>query len=276
VDEIEIGLGKKARRAYALGDVSIVPGRRTRDADEVDPGWQLDAFSFDAPFVVEGGTASSLALSVFDLDELAPVGAPLDPVALRDVLRERCGETSSPTVVSVRPARAHELLPVLGKVELDMVVIAGRIVSAEHVSSRREPLDLKSVVRSLEIPAIVGSCSSGKAALHLMRTGAAAVLVGNDPSTPGVGVPVATALADARDARNRHLHETGVYVHLIAAEPLTSPSDTARAIVCGADAVMVAPATDLAAHRLELQQIMGSCGYRSPKEFQRANLVVTR
>ena len=79
-----------------------------------------------------------------------------------------------------------------------------------------------------------------------MRTGAAGVLVGVGPGHActtrgvlGIGVPQATAIADARAARMRHLDETGVYVHVIADGGMGTGGDIAKAIVCGADAVMI-------------------------------------
>ena len=130
--------------------------------------------------------------------------------------------------------------------ELDLLVIQGTVVTAEHVSKTKDPLNLKSFVRELPIPVIVGGCASYEAALHLMRTGAAGILVGVGPGHActtrgvlGIGVPQATAIADARAARIRHLDETGVYVHVIADGGMATGGDIAKAIVCGADAVMI-------------------------------------
>ena len=125
-------------------------------------------------------------------------------------------------------------------------MIQGTVVSAEHVSKTVEPLNLKRFVRELDIPVIVGGCASYQAALHLMRTGAAGVLVGVGPGHActtrgvlGIGVPQATAIADAAGARIRHLDETGVYVHVIADGGMASAGAMAKAIACGADAVMI-------------------------------------
>jgi IMP dehydrogenase len=120
------------------------------------------------------------------------------------------------------------------------------VVSAEHVSKTVEPLNLKRFIRELDIPVIVGGCASYQGALPLMRTGAVGVLVGVGPGHActtrgvlGIGVPQATAIADARAARMRHLDETGVYVHVIADGGMGTGGDIAKAIVCGADAVML-------------------------------------
>jgi IMP dehydrogenase len=129
---------------------------------------------------------------------------------------------------------------------LDILVIQGTVVSAEHVSTVVEPLNLKEFIASLPVPVIVGGCASYQAALHLMRTGAAGVLVGVGPGAActtrgvlGVGVPQATAIADAGAARTQHLLETGQYVNVIADGGMRTGGDISKAIACGADAVMV-------------------------------------
>jgi IMP dehydrogenase len=148
--------------------------------------------------------------------------------------------------VAVTPQRTLSLAPHILRAEPDLLVIQGTVVSAEHVSRQVEPLNLKDFIRHYEIPVVVGGCTSYQAALHLMRTGAAGVLVGAGSGAAGttrrvlgVGIPMATAIADARAARMRHLDETGVYVHVIADGGMTTGGDIAKAVVCGADAVMV-------------------------------------
>src|SRR6202043_523821 len=109
-----------------------------------------------------------------------------------------------------------------------------------------EPLNLKRFIREFDIPVIVGGCASYQAGLHLMRTGAVGILVGVGPGNActtrgvlGIGVPQATAIADARAARAEDLYEPGVYVHVIADGGMSRGGDIAKAIVCGVDAVML-------------------------------------
>jgi IMP dehydrogenase len=283
-DDIDIGMGKSARRAFDLDDLRIVSSRRTRDARDVDTTWQIDAFTFDIPvmaspmdsvtsprFATELGKLGGLGVlhleglwtryedpePLFDEiaslrdDQVGPHLARLyaEPVK-GELVRARIAElheSGFTTCAAVTPGRAASLLADLLAAELDMLVIQGTVVSAEHVSKEeRDPLNLKRFVRELEIPVIVGGCSSYQAALHLMRTGAAGVLVGvgsGRASTTGdvlgVGNGQATAIADARAARMRHLDETGVYVHVIADGGMRTGGDIAKAIVCGADAVML-------------------------------------
>jgi IMP dehydrogenase len=281
--EIEIGIGKSGRRAYGFDDIAIVPSRRTRDPEDVDISWELDAFRFDLPLmgaamdgVVSPATAIELGrlggVGVLNLEgvwtryadpeavlaEIADL--PADKATLRmqelyaepvkpELIGARIKEIKDAGVVScasVTPQRTASFMQEILSSDLDLLVIQGTVVSAEHVSKTSEPLNLKRFVRELPIPVIVGGCASYQAALHLMRTGAAGVLVGVGPGNActtrgvlGIGVPQATAIADAKGARMRHLDETGVYCHVIADGGMTTGGDIAKAIACGADAVMI-------------------------------------
>ena len=150
------------------------------------------------------------------------------------------------TAASLTPQKTQRYAKAVLDAELDILVIQGTVVSAEHVSKNAEPLNLKKFIREFELPVIVGGCASYSTALHLMRTGAVGVLVGVGPGQActsrgvlGIGVPQATAIADAAGARMRHLDETGVYVHVIADGGMRTGGDIAKAIACGADAVMI-------------------------------------
>jgi IMP dehydrogenase len=283
VAEIEIGMGKSGRRAYGFDDIAIVPSRRTRDPEDVDISWELDAYRFELPLLgsaMDGVTSPATAIAMGHLggagvlnleglwtryDDPEPLFeeiAGLDDRAATRRMQEIYAEPIQPELVaarireikdagvlscaSVTPQRTEALMPAIREAELDLLVIQGTVVSAEHVSKTAEPLNLKRFVRELDIPVLVGGCASYPAALHLMRTGAAGVLVGVGPGHActtrgvlGIGVPQATAIADVRAARMRHLDETGVYVHVIADGGMATGGDIAKAIVCGADAVMV-------------------------------------
>jgi IMP dehydrogenase len=281
--DIEIGMGKTARRAYGFDEVAIVPSRRTRDPDDVDISWEIDAWRFDLPLmasamdgVVSPATAVEIGrlggLAVLNLEGLwtryedpEPV---LDEIAAltedkatrrmqelyREPLREdlvarrirEIREGGLVAAASLTPQRVLAFAELIVEAELDILVIQGTVVSAEHVSTRSEPLNLKEFIASFDIPVIVGGCASYQTALHLMRTGAIGVLVGVGPGAActtrgvlGVGVPQATAIADAAGARMEHLRETGRYVHVIADGGMRTGGDIAKAIACGADAVMI-------------------------------------
>ena len=281
--EIEIGLGKSGRRAYGFDDIAIVPSRRTRDPEDVDISWEIDAFTFGMPLMasaMDGVVSPETAIRIGQLggvavlnleglwtryedpdpilDEIAELDAdkatlrmqelyssPVIPELIPERIRQ-INEAGVTSCVSVTPQRTAAYAPYILEAELDLLVIQGTVVTAEHVSKTVEPLNLKQFVREVPLPVIVGGCASYEAALHLMRTGAAGILVGVGPGHActsrgvlGIGVPQATAIADARAARMRHLDETGVYVHVIADGGMATGGDIAKAIVCGADAVMV-------------------------------------
>jgi IMP dehydrogenase len=281
--EIDIGIGKTARQAYGLDDIAIVPSRRTRDPDDVDITWQLDGFRFALPMMgsaMDGALSPATAATIGQLgglgvlnleglwtryedpepyfEEIAEVPPEkatrrmqeiyLEPIKV-DLVGQRVAEMKAEKVVtaaSLTPQRVRDLAPTALAAGLDILVIQGTVVSAEHVSTRAEPLNLKQFIADCDAPVIVGGCASYSTALHLMRTGAAAVLVGVGPGAActtrgvlGVGVPQATAIADAAGARIRHLDETGRYVHVIADGGMRTGGDVAKAIACGADAVMI-------------------------------------
>ncbi len=281
--EFEIGIGKTARRAYGFDEVAIVPSRRTRDPDDVDISWEIDAFTFPLPMMasamdasVSPATAAEIGriggLACLNLEGLQTRYEDPDPVfeeigSLSDDkatrrMQELYAEPVKPELVGARireikqsgavscasltPQKVVEFAPMVLEAELDILVIQGTVVSAEHVSTRTEPLNLKEFIAHFDLPVIVGGCASYSTALHLMRTGAAAVLVGVGPGNActtrgviGVGVPQATAIADAAAARREHMHETGRYCHVIADGGMRTGGDIAKAIACGADAVMI-------------------------------------
>jgi IMP dehydrogenase len=148
---------------------------------------------------------------------------------------------------SLSPQRTKEYFKTVVDAGVDMFVIRGTTVSAEHVSGQAEPLNLKEFIYELDVPVIVGGCATYQAALHLMRTGAAGVLVGfgggaahTTRTVLGVAVPMASAVADVAAARRDYLDESGGrYVHVIADGSIGRSGDVAKAIACGADAVMI-------------------------------------
>ncbi|MEZ5245921.1 MAG: IMP dehydrogenase [Acidimicrobiales bacterium] len=286
--EIDIGRGKSGRRGIGLDEISIVPARRTRDRDDVDLGWKIDAYKFDLPFLAAGierpvGVDEAVAigragaLAVVDLE--AMWSAHGDPGALAAQIAA-IKSADIRVAAAVGGTRAEELAPVAIKAEVDILVIHDGVISAEAVSVGGTSLNLKTFIRSLDIPVIVGGCASYAAALHLMRTGAAGVIVGVDRDDLGIGVPLATAIGDARSARVRHLDETGVYCHLIARGDIATGADVAKAVACGADAVVVDASVLIGADPQtgdvadNLRDAMALCGYTDLKGFQKAEVVV--
>jgi IMP dehydrogenase len=281
--EIEIGRGKKARRAYGFDDIAIVPSRRTRDPDDVDISWKLADYRFELPLlgsamdgVISPETAGIIGklggLGVLNLEgiftryedadeQLARIAqlpkeqataemqaiyqAPIIP----ELITQRIQEIKAHGVVaaaSLTPQRVGRFYERALEAGLDILVIQGTVVSAEHVSESTEPLNLKEFIREVDVPVVVGGCASYHTGLHLMRTGAAGVLVGVGPGAActtrgvlGLGVPQATAIADVAGARSQHVIETGEYVQVIADGGMRTGGDVSKAIACGADAVMI-------------------------------------
>ncbi len=281
--EIEIGRGKKARRAYGFDDVAIVPSRRTRDPDDVDITWTLGPYRFELPLlasamdgVVSPDSAGIIGklggLAVLNLegiwtryedadDILARIASLPKEQATREMqdiyqepikeelITQRIKEIKAHGVVasaSLTPQRVEQYYELCLDAGLDILVVQGTVISAEHVSSSGHVLNLKEFVRELPVPVVLGGCASYSTGLHLMRTGAAGVLVGVGPGAActtrgvlGIGVPQATAIADVAAARNQHMLETGDYVRVIADGGMRTGGDVSKAIACGADAVMI-------------------------------------
>jgi IMP dehydrogenase len=287
VTEIEIGRGKRGRRAYSFDDIAVVPSRRTRDPEEVSISWQIDAYHFGLPVlgapmdsVVSPQTAIELGrlggLGVLDLEGLwtryeDPVVAlqeiaGLEGEAATDRMRELYAAPVQPELIGQRlreireagvtvagalsPQRTQQHWRTVVDAGVDLFVIRGTTVSAEHVSSRAEPLNLKRFIYELDVPVIVGGAGTYTAALHLMRTGAAGVLVGFGGGSThrtrislGIHAPAASAIADVAAARRDYLDESGGrYVHVIADGGASVSGEIVKAVACGADAVMLGAA----------------------------------
>ncbi|MEY5018207.1 MAG: hypothetical protein RJB54_125 [Actinomycetota bacterium] len=282
--DIEISPGKRARTAYSFDDISIVPSRRTREPNEVSTAWQIDAYKFELPLlaapmdsVVSPETAIAIGklggLGVLNLEglwtryenpkiQLGEISSiPADQATRRmqelykapirpELIKERIAEIRAAGVTvagALSPQRTAEFHKAVIDAGVDIFVIRGTTVSAEHVSKANEPLNLKKFIYELDVPVIVGGSATSQSALHLMRAGAAGVLVGfgggaahTTRQVLGISVPMATAVADVAAARREYLDESGGrYVHVIADGSVGKSGDIAKAIACGADAVML-------------------------------------
>jgi IMP dehydrogenase len=284
MNQVEIGRGKDARRAFAFDDIAVVPTRRTRDPEDVSTSWAIDAYKFELPVVaapmdsaMSPATAIAIGklggLGVLDLEglwtryedptqQLEEIANAKDGDATA-VLQRIYAQPIQPELITARlaeiraagvtvagalsPQRTQEFSNVVLKAGVEMFVIRGNTVSAEHVSKNQEPLNLKDFIYKLDVPVMVGGAASYKAALHLMRTGAAGVLVGfgggaasSTRKVLGIHAPMATAVADVAAARRDYMDESGGrYVHVIADGGLGTSGDIVKAIACGADAVML-------------------------------------
>ncbi len=281
--EVEIGRGKKGRRAYGFDDIAIVPSRRTRDPDDIDFTWSLGPYRFDLPLVASAmdgvvspetagiiGKLGGLAVLNLEgiwsryedadakLDEIAAAPAEVATRTMQEIYAEpvkpeliakRVEEIKSQGVVaagSLTPQKVADFHEVAIEAGLDILVVQGTVISAEHVSTQSEPLNLKEFISEVSVPCVVGGCASYNTGLHLMRTGAVGVLVGVGPGAActtrgvlGLGVPQATAIADVAAARSQHMMETGQYCNVIADGGMRTGGDVSKAIAMGGDAVMI-------------------------------------
>ncbi|WP_166973221.1 GuaB3 family IMP dehydrogenase-related protein [Brevibacterium atlanticum] len=285
--EIEIGKGKRGRRAYSLDDIAIVPARRTRDPEDVSLNWQIDAYQFELPFIgapmdsaMSPETVIALGrfggLGVLDLEglwtryedptpllaEIAQLPAEMATSRMQELYSapiqaelitarlEQIREAGVTVAGALTPQRTQQFYKTVIDAGVDIFVIRGTTVSAEHVSTHTEPLNLKQFIYELDVPVIVGGAATYTAALHLMRTGAAGVLVGfgggaaaTTRKTLGIHAPMATAVADVHAARRDYMDESGGrYVHVIADGGLGTSGDIVKAFGVGADAVMLGTA----------------------------------
>ena len=280
----EVGRSKRAEQAFAFDDITIVPSRRTRGEEEVSLTWRIDAYTFEFPLiaapmdsVMSPATAILFGklggLGVLNLEGLwtryddpqpllEEIGAVEDPMQATRAMQAIYAEPIKPELIGKRVAEIREAgVPAAGALSpqntqayaqavvdagVDFFVIRGTTVSAEHVSADLTPLNLKQFIYDLDVPVIVGGCATYQAALHLMRTGAAGVLVGfgggaayTTETVLGIAVPMASAVSDVAAARRDYLDESGGrYVHVIADGSVLKSGDIAKAIACGADAVM--------------------------------------
>jgi len=293
-ETVEIGLGREARRGYHLDDIALVPTRRTRGSSVVSTSWQIDAHTFDLPLVAAPSDAVVSPSSAAEIERLGGLAVlngeglwaryedPTEALATitaaegcstatlqrlyaqpvsDELLAQRVSQLREDGIrVAIRLSPQHTtgLSAAVLKAGVDLLVIQGTVISAEHVASANavdEALNLKTFIAELDIPVLVGGVTNYQTALHLMRTGAAGVIVGygahrgsTTHSMLGIDVPMATAIADASAARRAYLDETGGrYVHLIAYGDLLTGGDIAKALVCGADAVMLGEALASAA-----------------------------
>jgi len=274
---------KQLRRSYGFEEVAIVPGDVTINPDQTDIDLKVEDFTFNIPILaaaMDAVTDVNFAilmnqlggLAVLNLEGVqtrydnpqevlaeiaqassAEVTPLLQKVYSQPIKENLVGErvqaikqASAVCAVSVAPANTKRLAPVAAEAKADILVVQSTVTTARHISKSYRGLIFSELCQSTPIPIMVGNCVSFNACLELMRTGAAAVLVGVGPGAActtrevlGVGVPQVTATIDCAAARDRYLVESGRYVPIITDGGFRKGGDLCKAIVAGADAVMV-------------------------------------
>ncbi len=291
---MEIGLGKKTRRAYGFDEIALVPAGNTLDIELCDTSWELGGFKFEVPIIAsamdsvvspdnaalianEGVMAVVNLLGVYtryedystvllemcaaDKTEFVELmqkiyKEPIKKELIAKIIKQiknSYQDKSKPVVVSIAPYMANEYGPVVEEAGADILVIQSTVVGLEHKAYKAKPgydpkseLNLEEFCKQSKIPVVVGNCVDYNIALKLMRTGIAGLLVGIGPGAActsrgvlGIGVPMATAIADCRQARDDYFQETGRYVPIIGDGGMNIGGDICKALACGADAVMI-------------------------------------
>jgi IMP dehydrogenase len=275
---------RRVRPAYGFDDVAIVPGVETLHPDDVDLSWELGGHHFSIPFIasaMDGVVDVALAIALGKLGGLAVLNLeglqtryehpeePLSEIAagaretvtelmqrlyqapIRDELvARRVQEIKSGGVtaaVSTTPSLAERLGSVAAEAGVDVFVVQSTVTSRRFRSHNgSQPLDFSRFCRTLRLPVVVGNCVSFTAALELMETGIAALLVGVGPGAActsrevlGIGVPQVTATMDCAAARDTYYGRTGRYVPIVTDGGMRTAGDVCKAFASGADAVMI-------------------------------------
>jgi len=272
----------RLRHAYGFDDVALVPGDVGVDPAAVDLSWTLGLHRFEVPVlasamdgVVDPSFAIGLGrlggLAVLNLEglqgryerpdeEIARIAeAPPDRATvlmqelyqrpIRDhLVAARIAEIKAGGVlaaVSATPSLAERLGPVAAEAGVDIFVVQSTVTTARFRTAGTH-LDFERFCRRMPTPVVVGNCVSFSAALELMQTGIAALLVGVGPGAActsrevlGIGVPQVTATMDCADARDLFHRETGRYVPIVTDGGMRTGGDVCKAIASGADAVML-------------------------------------
>ncbi len=280
--DITIGRGKTARRAYGIDEIALVPGVRTLDPSLADTKTTIGKIEREIPIIasaMDGVVDVKMAVLLSQLgamgvlnlegiqtryedpnpilDRIASVGKsefvglmqelyaePVKPHLIKQRIQE-IKDQGGIAAISLTPLGASKYAEAVTKA--DLLFIQATVVSTAHLSPESiTPLDLAQVCQNMPMPVILGNCVTYDVALNLMKTGAAAVLVGIGPGAActsrgvlGVGVPQATAVADCAAARDDFYRETGKYVSVIADGGIITGGDICKCIACGADGVMI-------------------------------------
>ncbi|MDR7419959.1 MAG: GuaB3 family IMP dehydrogenase-related protein [Armatimonadota bacterium] len=218
----------------ALGGLAVLnlEGLQTRYADPAEPLAAIAQAPADA------------AVAVMQQLYRAPVDEALVTARVRAI--KNAGATCC---VSMTPASAPRLAPIAEAAGADLMLVQSTVVTEQHRSSRGRATSLRDLTAQVRVPVMAGNCVGHDAATGLLDAGVAAIFVGVGPGAActsrrvlGIGVPQATAICDVAAARDEYERRTGRYVPIIADGGIAVGGDVAKAIACGADAVMLGSA----------------------------------
>jgi IMP dehydrogenase len=271
------------RRAYGFDEVAIVPGDKTINPEQTNIDFSIGDLTFSLPILaaaMDAVTDINFAAALSKLGGLAVLNLegiqtkydnPLEILAeivttpddkttallqkiysqpIKDnlVAKRICEvkEAGGVCAVSVTPANAKRLAPIISEAEADILIVQSTVTTARHISKSNQGLIFDELCKSVPMPVVVGNCVSFSASLELMRTGIAAILVGVGPGAActsrevlGVGVPQITATMDCAAARDEYLKESGRYVPVITDGGFRKGGELCKAFAAGADAVML-------------------------------------
>ena len=281
-----IGRDREARRAYGFDEVALVPSLVTINPNEVDITWKLADLKLEIPFIASAmdgvvdprfaiamGKLGGLAVLNLEgiqtrykdpekiLKRIATASADEATVLVQEIYKEPIKEelitkrireikdAGVLTVASSIPQNASRYGKLAQDAGCNIFVVQSTVTTVRHISTEYEVLDFKKFCSQMKIPVIVGNCVSYDAALELMDTGCAGLLVGIGPGAActtrgvlGIGVPQVTATVDCAQARDYYYKKTGRYVSIITDGGMTTGGDICKAFACGADAVMIGSA----------------------------------
>lgn len=274
---------KEMERAYGFDEVAIVPGDVSINPDQVNTNFTIGNFTFNVPIMAAAMDAvvdpkmairfnklGGLAVLNLDgiqaryekpddvLDEIASASDKAVTALLQKVYAEPVKDklvaeriqtiknAGAVCAVSVIPSTAKKLALVAKEAGADILVVQSTVTTARHISKSYHGLVFSELVQLVPLPVVVGNCVSYSAALELIRTGIAGILVGVGPGAActtrevlGIGVPQVTATIDCAAARETYFKETGKYIAVITDGGIRIGSDFCKCFASGADAVML-------------------------------------
>ncbi|MCL0047587.1 GuaB3 family IMP dehydrogenase-related protein [Dehalococcoidia bacterium] len=276
-------LFKELERSYGFDDVAIVPGEVTINPDMTSTKMTIGDQTFDIPVLasaMDGAVSPSFATLMHEMGGLGVLNAEglytryEDPYSVleeitsmpqsevtehiqqvysepikEELIGKRVSEIKQAggvCAVSFTPQNTKRMSPAAVEAGADLVFVQSTVTTARHMSKSYKGLVFSDLIKSLQIPVVVGNCVSYNVAMELMEQGIEGLLVGVGPGAActtrevtGVGVPQVTATMECAAAREDYFNQTGRYVNIITDGGIRTGGDLCKSIVSGADGVMI-------------------------------------